>query len=164
MCCYPSKSSPLFLRHVRCIFSDKIVLMLFGAFFVIALLWVGSIWVELHFQSLRGHYFGWIADGRLMIAHHPVDYPGLLLSVWRNEDLPRFAWWFEWYRLDPFWGIDIPLWIAVLPMGLLLLLASLRAVRKIDSAHCASCGYSLKGLLHRVQICPECGSSIKWDS
>lgn len=154
------KSGRLLVQCMLLSFASKGIFSLGIAWVSVLLLWIGSIWIEVHFQTPDGRYFGFISDGRISLCHQPVSSPGFPLSLNISNTMANMEWWFGWDRLGPFWGVDIPLWIAVLAIGLILVFFVVRrATRQPASSSCPDCGYSLEGLLS--EVCPECGGAVK---
>ncbi len=145
--------------QMRLVLRDKAVIWIGVAFLFSVIVWIGSIWVIVHFHSPSGLYFGFIDNGQVSLNHTVANAsPDGMISFELN-DVFEFQWWFKWYKLgtfQEFWGLEIPLWVFVLILASLLAAAVRRAARRSDLVRCPACGYSRIGLA-RSSSCPECG-------
>ena len=125
------------------------------AFLVLTLLWVIGMYSSVYYSGV-----GWgcavIEAGQVRIYMGSTSGGGWL--VYANDPAPAIRWYWPkcYYSSPTSMGIELPLWIPMLVVGVPTVLSWHRS-RPVPG-HCQKCGYNLAGLPE--PRCPECGTEF----
>lgn len=125
----------------------------------LALLWGGSCLLRVGCQTTSGLWVD-LRDGCLVVGKEPASTkpPAGWFARFGPEPMD---WWFYWGRASNGWMLVVPIWVAMITVGIgTISIWRLQARLGVLSGHvCRECGYDLSGLGVST-LCPECGAQF----
>lgn len=125
---------------------------------LLALVWIGSYWWDVRWQSQARFRFEVCSGGVVARAWHSSDIPR---TGWKHSrSTGAFRWWIDSRSGSTHQWIFVPLWVLVVPAVISTAVVWRRDVvlrRRTRAGLCSACGYDRRGI-DAASPCPECGA------